>query len=80
MMELRDVAPNLYRDVERILVKSYLRKRVQLAIRDKSGHDWIDGPDGEKYHCQECGISKVQDYGSYHNCEAWIMESAARRI
>lgn len=34
-------------------------------------HKFIDGPDGEKYHCRNCGISKCQDWAGYNTCEAW---------
>lgn len=35
-------------------------------------HVWIDGPDGQRYHCPVCGISKCDDYGQYDTCESYV--------
>jgi hypothetical protein len=42
------------------------------------GHVWIDGPDGPRYHCAVCSISKRDDYDCYDTCESWIKELATR--
>jgi len=34
-------------------------------------HIWVDGPHGKKYHCQNCGISKTNDYSFFDTCELW---------
>jgi len=35
-------------------------------------HVWIDGPDGSKYHCPICGISRCEDHGRFDTCESFI--------
>jgi hypothetical protein len=44
----------------------------------KTPHLWIDGPDGSRYHCVVCGISKCEDHANWDTCESWIIERAKR--
>jgi|SRR6185369_8169159 len=41
-------------------------------------HVWIDGPDGPKYHCAICGISKRDNHACWHTCRSWLREKAKR--
>lgn len=43
-------------------------------------HQWIDGPDGSKYHCKRCGISKCDDHVCWDTCESWRERKIQEKI
>ncbi len=43
-------------------------------------HIWMNGPDGQNYHCPVCGIDKCDDHASYDTCESHILRTSARII
>ena len=71
-LTLENLHPRLYENVEKLLVIQHLRN-IKKDVKGNE-HTWIDGPDGQNYHCAICGISKCGDYGSYSTCESWIIE------
>ena len=40
-----------------------------------AGHQWGPGPDGPRYHCTVCGISKVDDHDAF-DCLSWALRRA----
>lgn len=49
-----------------------LTAKLEEKEREVSGHIWVDGPHGSKYHCKRCGISKCDDHSCFDTCESWI--------
>ena len=42
-----------------------------------TNHVWVDGPDGIKYHCAICGVSKVENV--FSTCEFQMEEYVTNR-
>ena len=61
------------------MIRQEIHRALGLGdIEEPQGtpHCWVDGPDGSRYHCAVCGISRCNDHDYFHTCESWILHRA----